>query len=118
MQKQESGKIKYHYGFYGAIQLEFTIRNADMEYHQEYQLGKEPVRLDMLIINKQTSALTDPIGSFFKTYNVLEYKSPEDSLTIDDFYKVQAYALFYKASGNHVDEIPINEMTASLFRHL
>ena len=49
-------------------------------------------------------------------YNVVEFKSPEDELSIDAFYKVQAYAGLYKASGETVNQIPAQEITVSLFR--
>ena len=46
----------------------------------------------------------------------MEYKSPKDELNIDVFYKVQAYAGLYKALGQHVDEIPADEITVTLVR--
>ena len=88
-----------------------------MKYLQEHELGDEPVRMDMLILKHDRTLLKDPIGSFFRMHNVLEYKSPADSLSIDDFYKVQGYALLYKGLGKTVDEIPVEELTVSLFRH-
>ena len=51
-----------------------------------------------------------------RTYNVIEYKGPEDALTIDDFYKTVGYACLYKGYGEHVDAVPINELTVSIFR--
>ena len=51
-----------------------------------------------------------------KKYNVIEYKSPEDALTIDDFYKTVGYACLYKGYGERVDAVPINELTVSIFR--
>ena len=51
-----------------------------------------------------------------RTYNVIEYKSPEDALTIDDFYKTVGYACLYKGYGEYVDAVPINELTISIFR--
>ena len=53
-----------------------------------------------------------------RTYNVIEYKSPEDALTIDDFYKTVGYACFYKGYGGHVNAVPINELTISIFSSL
>ena len=53
-----------------------------MEYLQEHELGEEPVRMDMLLLKLEDTPLTDPIGSFFREHNVLEYKSPEDRLTV------------------------------------
>lgn len=113
--KEETGKIEYHYGFYGAVHAEYEPMNIDMEYLQEHELGNEPVRMDMLIIKHEERPLTDPVGSFFRTYNVLEYKSPVDSLTEDDFYKVQGYALLYKGITGGV---PLSGMTVSIFRHI
>ena len=51
-----------------------------------------------------------------KKYNVIEYKSPEDNMTIDDFYKTVGYACLYKGYGKTVNEIPLSELTVSLFR--
>jgi hypothetical protein len=34
------------------------------------------------------------IGAIFKTENVIEYKSPEDKITVEDFYKVYGYGLY------------------------
>ena len=115
--KDEIGRVEYHYGFYGAIHVQYEPTHVRMEYRQEYELGSEPVRMDMLILKHDQTPLTDPIGRFFKKHNVLEYKSPLDSLSIDDFYKAQGYALLYKGLGRMVDEIPLEELTVSLFRH-
>ena len=41
----------------------------------------------------------------------MEYKSPEDYLSIDDFYKVYGYACFYKSDTGAVDEIKSEEIT-------
>ena len=56
------------------------------------------------------------IGHIMKKYNVIEYKSPDDNLTIDDFYKTVGYACLYKGYGKYVDQIPVNELTISIFR--
>lgn len=51
----------------------------------------------------------------FRTYNILEYKSPEDYLSIDDFYKVYGYACFYKSDVKKVDSIKAGDITISFF---
>ena len=64
----ETSKIGYHYGFYAAMKVEYGLRHADLTYEQEVQLGEEPIRLDFLIIKKNSNeVLTDPIGSLFRT---------------------------------------------------
>lgn len=115
---KETGRIRFHYGFYVAMKVEYDIIHADLTYEQEKQLGEDPIRLDFLIIKKDSSVtLHDPIGEFFKAVNLFEYKSPEDSLTIDSFYKAQGYGLIYKGYGRKVNELPVEDMTLTLVRH-
>ena len=115
---QEVGRIRFHYGFYSAMKLEYDIIHAPVTYEQEVQLGEDPVRLDFLIIKKDPSVvLNDPIGEFFKAVNLFEYKSPEDGLSIDDFYKAVGYAFIYKGYGKKVNELPIEDITLTLVRH-
>lgn len=52
----------------------------------------------------------------FKKYNVVEYKSPEDGLSIDGYYKTMGYACLYKGLGERVNERPAEEITVSIFR--
>ncbi len=40
-----------------------------------------------------------------------KHKSPDDYLSIDDFYKVYGYTCFYKSSTARVDEIPIEDIS-------
>jgi hypothetical protein len=74
-------KIQWHPGFYGAAELEF-IKNKDvLEFTPEYNLSKEPLRMDLRVIKKLAEVkIENEIGNIFKTYNVIEYKSPEDGL--------------------------------------
>ena len=67
---------------------------------------------------KTDGKLSDPIGEYFRKVNLFEYKSPEDELSIDDFYKAQGYALIYKGYDRKVDELPIEELTLTLVRHV
>ncbi len=114
---EETGKIQFHEGFYGAVKARYSWQN-DFTFLQELELGNGPLRVDMLIIKHNADdVLKDDIGQFFKTYNVIEYKSPEDSLSVDDFYKAQGYASIYKGLDRRVDEIPIEDLAVSIFRH-
>ena len=47
----------------------------------------------------------------------MEFKNPNDALTIDDFFKTFAYACLYKGLGKTVDAIPAREVTVSIFRN-
>ncbi len=46
----------------------------------------------------------------------MEYKSPEDSLNIDTYYKTLAYACLYKAEETRVGDILEDEVTLTLVR--
>ena len=115
---EESGRTRFHYGFYAAMEVEYDLKKIPLTYEQEVELGKDPVRLDFLIIKKEHDVvLHDPIGEFFKQVNIFEYKSPEDGLSIDDFYKVQGYGLIYKGFSRKVNELPIENITLTIVRH-
>ena len=115
---ENTGAIKWHPGFYGGMKLEMKSGDGCFTYEVERVLSDEPVRMDMLIIKKKENvAIDNPIAKFFRRHNVVEYKSPDDSLTIDDLYKTIGYACMYKGYGKTVNAIPAEELTVSIFRH-
>lgn len=113
----EETSIQWHPGFYGAAELELISNKGDLEFQREFNLGKEPLRMDLLIIKKLAGVeIKNEIGHIFKKYNVIEYKSPDDSLSIDDYYKTVGYACLYKGLGEVINQIPAEELTVSIFR--
>ena len=113
----EAVNIHWHPGFYGAAELEFISNKGDLEFQREFNLSKEPIRMDLLIIKKLSNVRTEnEIGHIFRKFNVVEYKSNDDALSIDDYYKTVGYACLYKGLGETVDQIPANELTISIFR--
>lgn len=110
MHQNEVNK-QWHQGFYGAAQLEFRDDKDNLLFDTEHYLSKEAIRMDMLIVKKIKEFSTkNPIGHLFKKHNVIEYKSPNDGLTIDDFSKTIGYACLYKSLAEKTDEIPLNEI--------
>ena len=126
--KTESDVTYWHPAFYADIQIELQEDADNLEFESEHQLGTNPMEIDVLIIKKETDQpIKKNIGKIFRKYNIIEYKSPDDFLSIDDFYKVYGYACFYKADAPLVDSIPIQELTITfiaekyprkLIRHL
>lgn len=113
----EKASIQWHPGFYGAAEIELISNKDDLEFQREYNLSKEPIRMDLLIIKKLTNVeIKNEIGHIFKKHNVVEYKSPDDGLTIDDYYKTVGYACLNKGHGDVVNQIPAEELTVSIFR--
>ena len=79
---------------------------------EEYSLSKSPPRIDALILKKNPQVkLKKKIGQIFRGYNIIEYKSPEDSLNINDFYKVYGYTCFYQSNTEKVREINPTDLT-------
>ncbi len=113
-------KLQWHPAFYAAAGLELQANHQEIQMIPEYNLSKEPIRIDLLIIKNdgQAKKIENEIGHIMRKYNVIEYKSPEDSMTIDDFYKTVGYACLYKGYGKTVNEIPLSELTVSLFREV
>ena len=109
---EEGNRIQWHPAFYAGIQIELESESANLIFESEHNLSKKPMRIDVLIIKKLAEdAIHKNIGRIFKKYNIVEYKSPADYLSIDDFYKVYGYACFYKSETKKVDGIKITDVT-------
>lgn len=110
-------KIQWYPAFIAAMNLELIQNRNDLVFEKECNLNTKPLEIDLLVIKKDVSVqLANEIGYLFKGHNIIEYKSPEDSLDIDDFYKAGAYASLYKACGETVDSIKADDITVSIIR--
>lgn len=110
-------KVQWHPGFVAAMNLELTKNRDDLIFEKEYNLNTKPLEIDLLVIKKNSDvSLDNEIGKIFRGHNILEYKSPEDHLDIDVFYKVGAYASLYKSYGKTVDSIKADDITVSMVR--
>ena len=114
---KEKVAIKWHPAFCSAAEFDLRKYKGDLEFYPEYQLSKEPLQMDLLIIEKvNDKPIDNDIAQIFRKYNVIEYKSPDDGLNIDDFFKTIGYAALYKGLADIVNKYPANEITVSLFR--
>ncbi len=112
---RENGTIYWHPAFFAGLQIELLDDADNLEFESEHLLSKKPMQIDILIIKKEADRpVKKNIGRFFRKRNIVEYKSPDDSLSIDDFYKVYGYTCFYKADVASVNEIPMEELTITL----
>ena len=108
MQETKENMLQWHPAFFAGIQIEFAEEAGHLVFENEHTLSTKPMQIDVLIIKKQTKQrIRKNLGRIFRDYNIIEYKSPDDTLTIDDFYKVYGYACFYKSDTGKVDEIKI-----------
>jgi len=89
-------RIFYPPAFVEALQMELDAYRDILEFYPECQLTSEPLRIDCVIIKKKkTVAIGKNIAAMFRTWNLLEYKSPGDYVSVADFYKVYGYACLY-----------------------
>ena len=94
----DKGKVFWHEAHYEAVKLDLREYLDRLSMSVEYQLTQEALVMDMLIIKKDPSlVITKSIGRIFRTHNIVEYKSEEDSLGVHDYNKVLAYALLYSS---------------------
>ena len=106
--------LQWHPAFYASLQIEFAEEADKLIFENEHQLGTKPKEIDVLIIKKNSKdRIQKNIGRIFRTHNIIEYKSPNDYLSVDDFYKVYGYACFYKADTPREGTIPPEEITIS-----
>ena len=116
--------LNWHPAFYEAIQLELAEYKDVLSFQREYQLNKAPLKMDILIIKKDRDAVIGKnIASFFRGHNIFEYKSPDKSLSVSDFYKAYSYVCLYAS----LEKVPITDLHLSfvetryprnLLRHL
>ena len=112
MQETKENILQWHPAFFAGIQIELAEEAEHLVFESEHTLSTKPMQIDVLIIKKHTKKkLRKNIGRIYKGHNIIEYKSPDDTLTIDDFYKVYGYACFYKADTGKTDEIKIDDLT-------
>ena len=117
-------KIQWHSAFVSAMSLDFGPDRADLIFEKEYNLNTKPLEIDLLVIKPKKAPapkesfvqIASEIGKLFKGHNIMEYKSPEDHLDIDTFYKTLAYACLYKSYGKTVDAIKAEDITISILR--
>ena len=119
--------IQWHPAFFEAIQMELDEYRHALKFIYDYQLTTGPQRIDVLIIKKiEDIPIKKNIAAIFRKDNLVEYKSPDDHVSVKDFYKVYGYACQYIQLTEN-KETDISELTLSfveshypqeLIRHL
>ena len=116
-EEREESRIQWHPAFYAATKLELRDNIDELEFYPEYNLSKKPLQADLLIIEKNgKTRMKNAIGHIFRKHNIVEYKSPGDGMTVDDFYKCVAYACLYKSTGENVNAIAGDELSITMIR--
>jgi len=104
--------------YHGAAFSVFSSRlyeyqqNGIVALHDEHRLSKEPLRIDIVVIKKNSDVELEPVwAKIFRAHNLVEYKSPADKApTFEVFSKLMGYAWIYAAQ----EKVKISDMTATL----
>ena len=116
-EERDESRIQWHPAFYAATKLELHDNIDELEFYPEYNLCKKPLQADLLIIEKNgKTQIRNAIGHIFRRHNIVEYKSPGDGMTVDDFYKCVAYACLYKSTGESVNAVAGDELSVTMIR--
>ncbi len=108
---------QWHPAFVSAMKLELIEDAAYLNYTSEYNLNTKPLQMDMLIVKKEKDVeIRNEIGKIFRKHNIIEYKSPDDTMNLNTYMKVIAYACLYKAYENHVGDVKLDEITITMIR--
>lgn len=104
--------LQWHDGFHAALQIELQGESAHLNFRSEYELYKKSLRIDTVVIkDSDDTPVQKNIGKIFRKHNLIEYKSPDDYLSIDDFYKVYGYACLYQSKTEKVHDISMEDIT-------
>ena len=110
--EKEEKLLQWHAAFFAELQIEFSEEAEYLTFENEHMLSTKPMQVDVLVIKKDSERqIRKNIGRIFRGHNIVEYKSPTDSLNIDDFFKVYGYACFYKSDTRRRNEIKSEDVT-------
>ena len=91
--KQKHSRVNWHEAASCAIRIELRDYSDILEYMEEYILGKNSYRIDLLVIKKLTDqVIPKNIARIFGTFNLFEIKGVGSSLSMDAYYKTIGYA--------------------------
>jgi len=110
MRKEKNSNIHWHPAFVEAIKMELKPYLDKIEILPEFPLTTEPLKIDCIIIKKTKNLVIEKnIASIFRGWNIIEYKSPQDHVSVNDFHKVYAYSCLYSV----LFHVPVDNMTIS-----
>ena len=86
-------RVNWHEAASCAFQIELKEYSDLLKYIEEYAIGKNKYRIDLLIIKKLSDIMIPKnIARIFKTFNLLKIKGVGSSIGTDSYYKTIGYA--------------------------
>ena len=86
-------RVNWHEAACCALKIELRDYSDILEYMEEYFLGKNYYRIDLLVVKKLTEqTIPKNIALIFKAFNLFEIKGVGSTAGIDSYYKTIGYA--------------------------
>jgi hypothetical protein len=109
--RSEQTRLDWHTAFYEAFRAELAEYGDGLDFHKEVQLVTEPLRMDVLVVNKlRGRKIEKNIARAFRGHNIVEYKSPGESISVGDFHKACSYLHLFVSLNN----ISVTDVTLTL----
>ena len=91
----DNKKEQWHIPFYASYEIDFR-RYEDILEIDPAHLLEQSSEVDILSVKKVPGAQIDNgIGEAYRHHNLIEYKSPDDSLDFDAYLQIMGYAYLY-----------------------
>jgi hypothetical protein len=101
-------RTPWHPAVVQAFENELEEWREDLAIEAEHHLITGPLRIDVLIIKKRLDVdLNKNIAQIFMQCNIIEFKGPGVSATVEGYNKTHSYARLY-ASKNEVDIVDLS----------
>jgi hypothetical protein len=101
----------WHPAMARVVEFELEDNRKDLSIEVEHQLTTEPLRIDILIIKlKRNVVLKKNFARIFRRCNIIEYKSPLDSVSVQDYHRTHGYARVYAS----LKKVSIDDLSATI----
>lgn len=103
---------QWHPAFIHMTEIDLREDKENLIYDPEWNVKKLPNRMDLLIRKRDPGRqVKKTIGNIFRTYNLVQYKSPADYLSKSDYYYLHGNASLLKAGGFHGKKVSVEEIS-------
>ncbi|MCR5701712.1 MAG: hypothetical protein K6G76_06185 [Lachnospiraceae bacterium] len=89
-------RSQYHPAFYDAVIQMFELDGEKYDYEKEYTLNTLPNYIDLVVVQKgSVNEHCNAISGIFRKYNIFEYKSPGQHLSVRVYQKTMGYVYHF-----------------------
>ena len=95
--QQKKLRVEFESGQEAALEMEFRDDLDKLRFIYQYVLNFSQLKVDTVIIHKHHKdiRLKNEISSFFREYNIIEWKAPDDDLDVYAYLKTLGYACLF-----------------------